>query len=110
MVKKSPKVILEFKGFLSFLILHELSGRPLSGDELSERIGKRRGGSLTPGTIYPALKRLWRLRLISYSRDGRKKVYVLTPAGRAELEGLYVLFSRYFFGLKGKILRSSLKK
>ncbi|MBW2990716.1 PadR family transcriptional regulator [Candidatus Woesearchaeota archaeon] len=96
---------LELKGFLSFLILHELSLKRLCGDELSANIGKRRGTSLTPGTIYPALKRLRKKKLIAYRRQGRKKVYSLTELGEKELEKLYTLFSAYFYGLKHKIMR-----
>jgi DNA-binding PadR family transcriptional regulator len=96
---------LELKGFLSFLILHDLCVKNLCGDELSKSIGKRKNGPLTPGTIYPALKRLRRKKLIAYRRQGRKKVYSLTDNGRKELDNLYGLFSIYFQGLKNKIVR-----
>lgn len=113
--KKTEKIrddsdYLELKGFLSFLILHELSLKRLCGDELSNNIGKRKGSSLTPGTIYPALKRLRKKKLIAYRRQGRKKVYTLTEIGREELERLYMLFSNYFYGLKHKIKRKPVKK
>jgi len=114
-VKKSKKTekkteYLELKGFLSFLILHELSLKRLCGDELSNNIGKRKRGPLTPGTIYPALKRLRRKKLIAYRRKGRKKIYSLTELGKEELEHLYDLFSTYFYGLKHKIVRKPVKK
>ena len=101
---------LELKGFLSFLILHELSLNTLCGDELSRKIGERKNAPLTPGTIYPALKRLRKKKLIAYKRRGRKKVYSLTEAGKEELEHLYGLFSTYFYGLKNKIVRKVEKK
>ena len=101
---------IELKGFLSFLILHELNLHRLCGDELANSIGKRRKGPLTPGTIYPALKRLRRKKLITYRRRGRKKVYYLTEQGVEELERLYDLFSTYFYGLKHKIVRKSAQK
>ena len=101
---------LELKGFLSFLILHELSLNTLCGDELSRKIGERKNAPLTPGTIYPALKRLRKKKLIAYKRRGRKKVYSLTEAGKEELEHLYGLFSTYFYGLKHKIVRRVKKK
>jgi len=101
---------LELKGFLSFLILHELSTRNLCGDELSKAIGKRKNGPLTPGTIYPALKRLRRKKLIVYKRQGRKKVYYLSDFGIKELDKLYGFFSIYFYGLKNKIMRKVPKK
>jgi DNA-binding PadR family transcriptional regulator len=101
---------LELKGFLSFLILHELSLKNLCGDELSSKIGDRKNRPLTPGTIYPALKRLRRKKLVVYRRRGRKKVYSLTELGKRELRNLYVSFSTYFYGLKNKISRKPGKK
>ena len=100
--KLVPKFV-ELKGFLSFFILHELGNTPLSGDELARIIGERRSGTLTPGTIYPALKRLRRQKLVSYRRIGRKKVYSLTDLGKSELKALYSVFSGFFTGLKSKI-------
>jgi len=107
---KTESEYLELKGFLSFLILHELNLRSLCGDELSRAIGKRKKAPLTPGTIYPALKRIRRQKLISYKRQGRRKVYSLTDTGSVELEKLYILFSTYFYGLKNKIVRFVPKK
>lgn len=106
--KKAPKSeFLEFKGFLSFLILHEVSIKPLAGDDLAKKIGARRGAALTPGTIYPALKKLRNYKLIRYKKFGRKKVYELTDLGSKELKSLYVLFSKYFYGLKMYIKREN---
>ncbi|HGJ65638.1 TPA: PadR family transcriptional regulator [bacterium] len=71
MRKSTPKYV-ELKGFLSFFILHELSRKDHSGDELARLIGERKGTNLTPGTIYPALKRLRRQKLIHYKKNGRQ--------------------------------------
>jgi DNA-binding PadR family transcriptional regulator len=106
-IKKSAKnnvknsshfVNMELKGFLGFFILHELSKKPLSGDELACLIGQRKGSEriLTAGTIYPALKRLRKQKLVFFRRKGRKKNYMLTDAGSAELKNLYALFNEYF--------------
>ncbi|MGV8140908.1 MAG: PadR family transcriptional regulator [Candidatus Woesearchaeota archaeon] len=97
-----PKYI-ELKGFLSFFILHELNRKSVSGDELARVIGERRGTVLTPGTIYPALKRLRRQKLIQYRRNGRKKLYILTDLGKKELVALYSVFGDLFCGLKTKL-------
>jgi DNA-binding PadR family transcriptional regulator len=102
--------ILEFRGFLSFLILHELKQKSQSGDELAVKIGKRKGATLTPGTIYPTLKRLHHLKLVFFRRNGRKKMYLLTDLGNIELEKQYVLFSKYFYGFKGVIQRPKKQK
>lgn len=101
----STPVYIELKGFLSFFILHELSHGELSGDELALRIGKRKGSILTPGTIYPALKRLKKKKLLFYRREGRKKYYSLTIIGKKELMRLYKIFGACFSGLKSKIRR-----
>jgi DNA-binding PadR family transcriptional regulator len=101
---------LGLKGFLSFLILHELKLGQLCGDELSKKIGKRKGTALTPGTIYPTLKRLRRAKLISFRRQGRKKMYTLTESGQKEIDRLYFLFGNYFYGLKDKLPRAPLDK
>ena len=97
--------IIDFKGFLSFLILHELSQKQLCGEDLAKRIGRRKQSQLTPGTIYPALKHLRNKQLISYFQVGRKKIYSLTPAGKNQLEIQYILFSKYFWGLKKHITK-----
>ena len=95
----------EFKGFLSFLIMHEVSLKPMTGEELAVKIGKRKGTVLTPGTVYPALKKLRLKKLVRYKREGRRKVYSLTEIGEKELLNLYSVFSRYFYGLKKFIRR-----
>ena len=100
------KPLLEFKGFLSFLVLHEISRKSLCGEDLAKKIGRRKGGEpLTPGTIYPVLKELRGMGLVTYVQFGRKKMYSLTKEGVAELSRQYGLFSRYFYGLKQYIRR-----
>ena len=108
--KKEKKPILEFKGFLSFLILHELNTKPLCGEDLAKKIGKRKGAQLTPGTIYPALKELRRQKLVRYRKYGRKKVYTLREEGKQELKRQHILFARYFWGLKGIISKERVKQ
>jgi len=110
MIKRTAKKIkvvlpkfLELKGFLSFFILHDLKSGPKSGDDLALSIGKRKGIKLTPGTIYPALKRLKKQKLLIYRREGRKKIYQLTSSGVRELDAFYGLLGSYFIGLRSKI-------
>lgn len=100
--KLTPKHI-KLRGFLSFFILHELDDKSSSGDELARIVGERKNTVLTPGTIYPALKRLRRQKLILYRRKGRKKVYSLTDLGKRELKALYSVFNEFFSGLKKKM-------
>jgi len=96
-------LLIEFKGFLSFFILHELSKKTLCGDDLALMIGNRKSEKLTPGTIYPTLKNLRRLKLLKYKKDGRKKMYHLTDEGKKELKKLYKTLKTYFKGIKSKI-------
>jgi len=88
------------RGLLSFQILWELSKEPLNGQELAEKIAKRRGTRPTPGTIYPALKDLANRHLIEGTKEGRQIVYILTKAGKSGFSeaGLY------FFQVFGEIL------
>ncbi len=90
-------------GFLTFLILHELKKKELCGDELANIIGRRKGSKLTPGTIYPALKKLRDYKLIKLKQKGRKKNYSLTKKGEKELKEMYKAFRQLFKGLKSKI-------
>ena len=95
--------LIEVKGFLSLLILHELDRKNMAGDALAERIGKRKGGApLTPGTIYPTLKRLRKLKLVKFKRFGRKKVYALTQKGKSELKVMYKIIDVMLKGVKPK--------
>ena len=96
---KKTSVGIEFKGLLSFLILHELSLKELSGEDLAIKIGKRKGNQLTPGTIYPTLKKLRKMKLLKFKRFGRRKVYHLTDEGKAELTRMYGVVGEYFKGL-----------
>jgi len=82
-MKEGPEV-LDLRGFLSFSILNELKKGKRCGDELAMSIGMRKGTKLTPGTIYPALKKLKKQQLVSYKKDGRKKIYELTKKGDRE--------------------------
>lgn len=97
--------LIDFKGFLSFLILHELSYRSMCGKDLAIKIGKRKGSRLSPGTIYPALKTLREKKLVVYTQIGKFKMYELTKKGKKELKDCYKRFSTHFYGLKNKIRR-----
>jgi PadR family transcriptional regulator, regulatory protein PadR len=81
------------KGHLDMLLLAAIRAEPMHGYGILERLRVISDGTfdLPEGTIYPALYRLERAALLS-SRSrvhgGRKRrVYQLTPAGAAALEG-----------------------
>lgn len=74
-------------GHLRLYLLSLLSERPMHGYELIQALGDRFGGTYVPsaGTIYPRLAKLEEEKLVEKEADGRKTVYAITDAGRAEL-------------------------
>ncbi|TXN30463.1 PadR family transcriptional regulator [Lacisediminihabitans profunda] len=75
-------------GHLRLYLLSILATQPMHGYELIQALGDRFGGTYVPsaGTIYPRLAKLEDEGLVTKSSDGRKTVYAITDAGRAELE------------------------
>jgi DNA-binding PadR family transcriptional regulator len=75
-------------GHLRLYLLYLLADRPMHGYELIQALGSRFGGTYVPsaGTIYPRLAKLEEDGLVTKSSDGRKTVYQITEAGRAELQ------------------------
>ncbi len=63
------------------------SATGMHGYELIQALGDRFGGTYIPsaGTIYPRLAKLEDEALVTKVTDGRKTVYQITDAGRAEL-------------------------
>jgi PadR family transcriptional regulator PadR len=80
------------RGHLDSLLLAALTAAPGHGYEISQRLAAASGGELAPteGSIYPALHRLERSRLVSSEwsvGDGRRRrVYALTAAGRSAMD------------------------
>ena len=75
-------------GHLRLYLLSLLAERPMHGYELMQALGDRFGGTYIPsaGTIYPRLAKLEDEGLVTKDADGRKTVYTITDAGRAELD------------------------
>lgn len=72
---------------LYLLSLLAASDTGMHGYELIQALGDRFGGTYVPsaGTIYPRLAKLESEGLVTKVADGRKTVYAITDAGRAEL-------------------------
>ena len=72
---------------LYLLSLLASSAEGMHGYELMQALGDRFGGTYVPsaGTIYPRLAKLEEEGLVTKVADGRKTVYAITDAGRAEL-------------------------
>jgi len=74
-------------GHLRLYLLVLLADHPMHGYELIQALGDRFGGTYVPsaGTVYPRLAKLEDDGLVTKTVDGRKTVYAITDAGRAEL-------------------------
>ncbi|WP_404445240.1 PadR family transcriptional regulator [Microbacterium marinum] len=74
-------------GDLRLYLLNLLDEGPRHGYDLMQALSDRTGGTYTPsaGTIYPRLAKLEEEGLVSKSVDGRKTIYEITDAGRAEV-------------------------
>nr|WP_202130163.1 PadR family transcriptional regulator [Rathayibacter iranicus] len=68
-------------------MLSLLAEEPRHGYELIQALSERFGGTYAPsaGTVYPRLAKLEEEGLVTKEADGRKTVYSITDAGRAEL-------------------------
>ncbi len=84
------------KGFLSFLILWLVNKQPMTGAEISQELGKRRGKKPSPGTIYPVLKHLTENSILSVDKDKR---YSLTERGERALEAHLDNFISTFYDI-----------
>ncbi|WP_440708750.1 PadR family transcriptional regulator [Herbiconiux sp. YIM B11900] len=75
-------------GHLRLYLLSLLDESPKHGYELIQALSERFGGTYSPsaGTIYPRLAKLEEEGLVTKTADGRKTVYAITDAGRAELQ------------------------
>jgi DNA-binding PadR family transcriptional regulator len=74
-------------GDLRLYLLRLLDEEPRHGYDLIQALTDRTGGTYTPsaGTIYPRLAKLEDEGLVTKTVDGRKTVYAITEAGRAEV-------------------------
>ncbi|GAA3281638.1 PadR family transcriptional regulator [Paenarthrobacter aurescens] len=75
-------------GALRLYLLALLETGPKHGYELIKALGERFGGTYSPsaGTIYPRLGKLEEEGLVATEAEGRRTKYLITDAGRAELD------------------------
>jgi len=88
-------------GAVSLWLLLSLSEKPMYGYEIIRELEKRFSGYWKPkaGTIYPALEKLEKNHLLTSRVEFReeapdRKHYALTDAGRSELAGTMVYWTR----------------
>lgn len=74
-------------GQMRLYLLSLLADHPMHGYEMMQAIEQRSGGTYVPsaGTIYPRLAKLTEEGLVTKESRGRKTIYAITEAGRAEL-------------------------
>lgn len=74
-------------GHLRLYLLQLLAAQPMHGYEIIQALSDQSGGTYSPsaGTIYPRLGKLEEEGLVTKQAEGRKTVYAITDAGRAEL-------------------------
>jgi len=98
------------KGHLDFLLLGALSSGPAHGYAVAERLRARSGGALDlpEGTLYPALHRLERSRLLTSTwaevNGRRRRMYQVTAKGRralAKQQDEWVAFRKAVDGVVG---------
>jgi DNA-binding PadR family transcriptional regulator len=75
-------------GALRLYLLALLETGPKHGYELIKALGDRFGGTYSPsaGTIYPRLGKLEEEGLVATETEGRRTKYLITDAGRTELD------------------------
>ncbi|MCC6223201.1 MAG: PadR family transcriptional regulator [Thermoleophilia bacterium] len=78
------------RGVLDVCLLAVIGEEPVYGYEMTRRLRERGLAAVADGSIYPALARLQRDRLVEDERQAGnggppRKYYRLTPAGRAAL-------------------------
>ena len=73
---------------IQLVILALLAEQPAHGYELIKSLEERSGGFYTPspGVIYPALTYLHEIGHTSVEQQGTRKLYSITPQGKAHLE------------------------
>lgn len=74
-------------GHLRLYLLQTLANGPRHGYDIIASLTARFGGRYRPsaGSVYPRLGKLVNEGLLSVRHEGRKRMYELTDAGRAEL-------------------------
>ncbi len=90
----------DMRGMLSFQILNILKKKDLCGEELANNIEKCRGKKPVASTIYPALKRLSDSELITWKRNGKRKVYSITKKGACEEKKALVYFEKLYSSIQ----------
>jgi DNA-binding PadR family transcriptional regulator len=76
------------RGVVRYLILDAIAQQPRHGYEIIQAIAERSAGTYrpSPGVIYPTLQMLEELGHARVEERETRKVYVITPQGKRELD------------------------
>lgn len=76
------------RGGVRLAILHLLGEEPMHGYQIIQELSRRTNGMWqpSPGAIYPTLQQLDDEGLVKAEERDGKKVYTLTPEGRAQVD------------------------
>jgi transcriptional regulator len=102
-------------GTVEMMMLEVLSAGPSYGYEIVQTVLSRSGGQfeLKEGSLYPALHRLERQKLLSAYwteiEGRRRKYYKLTAAGRKELQARRTEWQTFAAGVNGVLGLSSVQ-
>ena len=93
-----------FPGALEMMILESLRRQPAHGYALVQHIQQRSNNQLQEGSLYPALQRLLKAKLVKAdwelsSTNRRVRTYQITAAGLRRLEQQISSFERMFEGI-----------
>jgi DNA-binding PadR family transcriptional regulator len=77
------------RGGVRYLVLEAIADQARHGYEIIQHIEQRAGGAYrpSPGVIYPTLQMLEELEQARVVEQDGRKVYAISDAGKAELEG-----------------------
>ena len=92
----APPGCCDMRGLLSFSILWLLTKKEMYGQEIADELERMRGTRPNPGTLYPALSELEKSKMIESRKEGRRKIYLLTNAGKAGAEEACQYFCRAY--------------
>ncbi len=93
------------KGGFRVLVLRALNERPMYGYEVIKSLEERFQGFYRPsaGAVYPALRSLQREGLVAVRGSERRKVYRITPKGRAHLRDRREEMRRHFASIEAAV-------
>lgn len=72
------------RSHIEFIVLSILQSEPLCGKEIIDEIAEYFGVLISPGTMYPLLRKLERQELVKCEQGIRRNTYVLSDKARVQ--------------------------